>query len=462
VAYRILIVDDETLIRWALRKELEREGYEVFEAGTAKDALEIFLRDIPELVILDVKLPDDSGMNLLRKIKESDAFCDVIVITAFGNVSNAVEAMKLNAIDYITKPFDIEEVKIVVKKALESKTLKRHVESVYKKERERFSFNNVIGVSRAMQEAIATAKKVAESEARVILIEGESGTGKDLLARAIHFSSPRRFYPFMEVNCASLPETLLESELFGYEKGAFPDAKSTKKGFFELADGGTVLVDEIAEMSLNAQAKFLKVIETQSFKRLGGVKDIYVDVRIIATANKKIEKALEEGKLREDLYYRLNLIRIYIPPLRERKEDILPLVNYFIDTFNKEFKKKVKGIHPSALKMMMEYDWPGNVRELRNVVERAVILESKDEILPEHISLPSSRSAEENVKMRDPSREVEIPDEGISLEEVEKLYILKALEKAKGNKTMAAKLLGITRDTLRYRLKKYGVEDNGE
>jgi DNA-binding NtrC family response regulator len=462
VADKILIVDDETLIRWALRKELEREGYEIFEAGTAKDAKEIFFEELPDLVILDVKLPDDSGMNLLKKIKESETFCDVIIITAFGNVSNAVEAMKLNAIDYITKPFDIEEVKIVVKKALETRTLKRHVESVYRRERERFSFNNVIGVSNAMQEVIATAKKVSESQARTILIEGESGTGKDLLARAIHFSSPRRFYPFMEINCASIPETLIESELFGHEKGAFTDAKSMKKGLFELADGGTVFLDEITEMSLSAQAKFLKVIETQSFKRLGGVKDIYVDLRVISATNRRIEKALEEGKLREDLYYRLSIIRIYIPPLRERKEDIPYLINYFIENFNRDFKKKVKGIHPSALKMMMEYDWPGNVRELKNVVERAVILESEDEILPEHISLPVSHRGEESAKISRSSVEIEIPEEGISLEEVEKLYIMKALEKAKGNKTLAAKLLGITRDTLRYRLKKYGVEDDGE
>jgi len=462
VADKILIVDDETLIRWALRKELEREGYEIFEAGTAKDAKEIFFEELPDLVILDVKLPDDSGMNLLKKIKESETFCDVIIITAFGNVSNAVEAMKLNAIDYITKPFDIEEVKIVVKKALETRTLKRHVESVYRRERERFSFNNVIGVSNAMQEVIATAKKVSESQARTILIEGESGTGKDLLARAIHFSSPRRFYPFMEINCASIPETLIESELFGHEKGAFTDAKSMKKGLFELADGGTVFLDEITEMSLSAQAKFLKVIETQSFKRLGGVKDIYVDLRVISATNRRIEKALEEGKLREDLYYRLSIIRIYIPPLRERKEDIPYLINYFIENFNRDFKKKVKGIHPSALKMMMEYDWPGNVRELKNVVERAVILESEDEILPEHISLPVSHRGEESAKISRSSVEIEIPEDGISLEEVEKLYIMKALEKAKGNKTLAAKLLGITRDTLRYRLKKYGVEDDGE
>lgn len=462
MADKILIVDDETLIRWALRKELEREGYEIFEAGTAKDAKEIFFEELPDLVILDVKLPDDSGMNLLKKIKESETFCDVIIITAFGNVSNAVEAMKLNAIDYITKPFDIEEVKIVVKKALETRTLKRHVESVYRRERERFSFNNVIGVSNAMQEVIATAKKVSESQARTILIEGESGTGKDLLARAIHFSSPRRFYPFMEINCASIPETLIESELFGHEKGAFTDAKSMKKGLFELADGGTVFLDEITEMSLSAQAKFLKVIETQSFKRLGGVKDIYVDLRVISATNRRIEKALEEGKLREDLYYRLSIIRIYIPPLRERKEDIPYLINYFIENFNRDFKKKVKGIHPSALKMMMEYDWPGNVRELKNVVERAVILESEDEILPEHISLPVSHRGEESAKISRSSVEIEIPEEGISLEEVEKLYIMKALEKAKGNKTLAAKLLGITRDTLRYRLKKYGVEDDGE
>ena len=462
MADKILIVDDETLIRWALRKELEREGYEIFEAGTAKDAKEIFFEELPDLVILDVKLPDDSGMNLLKKIKESETFCDVIIITAFGNVSNAVEAMKLNAIDYITKPFDIEEVKIVVKKALETRTLKRHVESVYRRERERFSFNNVIGVSNAMQEVIATAKKVSESQARTILIEGESGTGKDLLARAIHFSSPRRFYPFMEINCASIPETLIESELFGHEKGAFTDAKSMKKGLFELADGGTVFLDEITEMSLSAQAKFLKVIETQSFKRLGGVKDIYVDLRVISATNRRIEKALEEGKLREDLYYRLSIIRIYIPPLRERKEDIPYLINYFIENFNRDFKKKVKGIHPSALKMMMEYDWPGNVRELKNVVERAVILESEDEILPEHISLPVSHRGEESAKISRSSVEIEIPEDGISLEEVEKLYIMKALEKAKGNKTLAAKLLGITRDTLRYRLKKYGVEDDGE
>lgn len=456
---KILIVDDETLIRWALRKELEREGYEILEAGTGKDAMELFFGELPDLVILDVKLPDESGMNILKKIKEAEAFCDVIVITAFGNVSNAVEAMKLNAIDYITKPFDIEEVKIVVKKALETRSLKRHVESVYKKEKERFNFNNIIGVSKAMRDVVSTAKKAAESQARIILIEGESGTGKDLLARAIHFSSLRRFHPFMEINCASIPDTLIESELFGYEKGAFTDAKAMKRGLFELSDGGSVFLDEIVEMSLNAQAKFLKVIETQSFKRLGGIKDIYVDVRIIAATNRRIEKALEEGKLREDLYYRLNLIRIYIPPLRERKEDISPLVQHFIDTFNRDFKKKVKRVHPSALQMMMEYDWPGNVRELKNLIERAVILESEEEILPEHISLPLSRHRDEKKNSSFP-RKIEIPDEGISLEELERFYIMKSLEKAKGNKTLAAKLLGITRDTLRYRLKKYGVEDD--
>ncbi len=340
MAEKILIVDDETLIRWALRKELEREGYEILEAGTARDAMEIFSEELPDLVILDVKLPDESGMKVLRKIKEFDAFCDIIVITAFGNVSNAVEAMKLNAVDYITKPFDIEEVKIVVKKALEARTLKRHVESVYKKERERFSFSNIIGVSKVIQEMVATAKKAAESQAKTILIEGESGTGKDLLARAIHFSSPRRFYPFMEINCASIPDTLIESELFGYEKGAFTDAKSMKKGLFELADGGTVFLDEITEMSLSSQAKLLKVIESQSFKRLGGVRDIYVDVRIITATNRRIEKALEDGKLREDLYYRLNLIRIYIPPLRERREDIPHLVRYLLRHLTGNLKRR--------------------------------------------------------------------------------------------------------------------------
>lgn len=459
MAEKILIVDDENLIRWALRKELEREGYEVFEAGTAHDAMKAFLEEVFDLIILDVKLPDDSGMNLLRKIKDMEDSPDVIMITAFGNVSGAVEAMKLNALDYITKPFDLEEVKIVVKKGLEARNLKRQVNTLYRKQRETFSFNRVIGVSKAMQDVIAIAKKASESPARTILIEGESGTGKDLLARAIHFNSPRRHFPFLEINCASIPETLIESELFGYEKGAFTDAKSMKKGLFELAEGGTVFLDEITEMSLGAQAKLLRAIETQSFKRLGGVKDIYVDVRIISATNRRIEKALEEGKMREDLYYRLNLIRIYIPPLRERKEDIPPLVTYFIDTFNREFKKKVKGIHRDALAMMMEYDWPGNVRELRNVIERAFILESEDEILPDHISL-SIKATSTPAKPDEFS--IEIPDEGIALEDVEKNLIMKALEKAKGNKTLAARLLGITRDTLRYRLKKYGMEDEEE
>jgi len=453
MAEKILIVDDENLIRWSLRREFEKDGYEVIEAASGEEAIEVYPEEMPDVAILDIKLPRMNGIEVLKTLKEVDENVTAIIITAFGDVTSAVEAMKLNAIDYITKPFNLEEVKIVVKKAIETRSFKKQVNNVIKKQKDRYNFKNIVAESESMKKIVELTKKVSQSEATTILIEGESGTGKDLIARSIHFQSSRRNKPFMEINCASIPENLLESELFGYEKGAFTDAKVLKKGLFELADGGTIFLDEIGEMPVGSQAKLLRAIETKSFKRLGGSRDIIVDVRIVASTNRNLERTVKEGKFREDLFYRINVIYIKVPPLRERKEDVIPLVNHFIQLFNVEFRKNVKGVSEEAMNILREYNWPGNVRELRNVIERAIILEGKDIILPKHLSIYIGDKPLQKKQFF-----INIPDTGISLEEVEKNLILLALEKAQGNKSHAAKLLNISRDTLRYRLYKYGIE----
>jgi len=457
VTARILVIDDEKLIVWSLQKELEKEGYEVYGVQTAKDGMSL-LEDLrPDLVFLDIRLPDKSGLELLKEIKEKDKDILVIMVTAFGGVESAVYAIKAGAYDYIEKPFDFEAVKLTTRRALETARLKTEVQQLRKKEKGIYTFENIVTCSPKMQEVLSLASKFAVADSSTVLIQGESGTGKDLLAKVIHYESSRKSGPFIEINCSSLPETLIESELFGYEKGAFTDAKQAKKGLFEIADGGTVYMDEIGDVPPAIQVKLLRVMEEKSFKHIGGSKSIHVDVRIIAATNRDLEKEVKEGNFREDLYYRLKVLPLYVPPLRERKEDILPLTEYFVSQLNRELRKNINYVSQDVKDLMLLYHWPGNVRELKNVVERMMILAESDtllpELLPEEIRKPKKEEVSEGMRRF----YVTVPEEGISLEEVERELIRQALLTARGNQSKAARLLKISRDTLRYRIQKLGL-----
>jgi DNA-binding NtrC family response regulator len=455
----ILVVDDERLIRWSVKQKLEHWGYHVSEAEDASTALARVQIDNPDLVTLDIRLPDMSGLDVLRDIKQRNPKLPVIMITAYGAVDLAVDALRLGAFDFVEKPINFEKFQNSVKNALEANWLRTELERSVDAGKSRFSLENVAGKSCAMQEIRKLAQKVAISEATTLLILGESGSGKDLFARAIHYESNRRDKPFFAMNCAAVPETLLETELFGHEKGAFTDAKAMKKGIFELADGGTVFLDEISEMKYLLQAKILRVLEDQTFRRVGGIKDITVNVRIVAASNRNLEDAVREGDFREDLYYRLSVIPIHIPPLREHAEDIAVLIDFFINHYNQKFKKNVKGITREALALMKSYHWPGNVRELKNAIERAMILEDNDSIDVPHLPIRVSEPQSSLKKMETSKNGLDfrMPKTGISLEYVEKELIRQALQYAGGNKTKAARLLEITRDTLRYKVKKYSL-----
>ncbi|MDI6727833.1 MAG: sigma-54 dependent transcriptional regulator [Thermodesulfovibrionales bacterium] len=456
---KILVVDDERFITWSLKQHLEKEGYEVFTAESGEEGLEVFRTELPDIILLDIHLPGISGLETLEAIRKINKEVIVVIITAHGDIETAVSAIKLGAYDFVEKPFDLNRISVLIKKALETITLKREVTYLREEQYDKYSFNNIIGQSKSMKEVIALAKKVAESDANIILIQGESGTGKNLIARAIHYHSARASEPFVEVTSTAIPETLIESELFGFEKGAFTDAKASKKGLFELASGGTLYLDEIGDIKPATQAKLLRVIEDKTFKRVGGLKDIVVNVRIIAATNKNLESAVKDGSFRADLYYRLKVIPIFIPPLRERKEDIIPLAMHYIRLFNREFKKNVKGISPEAEKLLVNYPWYGNTRELKNVIERICILEDTDVIYPEHI--PSEIVDYVGTAEVSPAEEEKasfnIPPEGLSLKNVEKDLIVKALQMVNGNQTRAARLLGISRDALRYKMQKFGL-----
>ncbi len=453
---KILVIDDEELIRWSLTENLGAEGHEILTAETGEEGVELTAAEMPDLVLLDHRLPGIDGLEALRRIKEIDKNQLVIMMTAYGAVEDAVSAMKLGAHDYLNKPFNLEEIKHIIGKAFETTKLRREVAHTLAEQKRRFDLGNIIGVSPKMLHVFETVRKISQSDATTVLIEGDSGTGKDLIARAIHYNSKRASEPLMTINCSALPENLLQSELFGYEKGAFTDAKTMRKGLLELADDGTVFLDEIGDMSQSLQVKILRFIEDKTFKRVGGARDIRVDVRIIAATNRGLQAAVKEGAFREDLYYRLKVIPIYVPPLRERKEDILPLAKFFIETFNAEFRKDVKGLSPDAERLLVDYSWPGNARELKNVIERAIILESESTILPEHLPIeltnPPAGEGRGNFAY-------ELPDEGVSIEEVERELVLQALKKVDGNQTQAARLLDLSRDALRYRMKKYGLLD---
>ena len=451
--YRILVVDDEHLIRWSLEQSLKRQGYEVATAATGEDALRALRDDPPDLMLLDIQLPGINGLDVLEKAKEIAEEVIIIMVTALGVLETAVKAMRMGAYDYINKPFNLDELAIVIKKALETGELRREVQQLRSEQTRKYGITNLIGSSRHMVNVLAMVQKIARSDASTVLIQGESGTGKELIAKAIHYESARADKPFMAINCAAVPETLLESELMGHEKGAFTDAKAQKKGLFELADGGTLFLDEIGDMEPGMQAKLLRVLEERAFRRVGGTKDIQVDVRIISATNKDLLKAMEERTFRNDLYYRIQVIPVFLPPLRERREDIPTLANHFIAHFNREFGKQVKGISPMAEKFLSEYHWPGNIRELKNVIERAIILENDEILMLEH--LPHEMVAKAGSAGSGPLN-LTIPPEGIDIEDVERELIRQSLEVSEGNQSKAAKKLNLGIDAFRYRMKKFG------
>ena len=450
--YRVLVVDDEHLIRWSLEQSLKKQGYLVQTVGSGEEALDYVRKNQPDLVLLDIQLPGIDGIETLERIKEIDSDNSVIMITALGVLETAVKAMQLGAFDYINKPFNLDELSVVLRKALETQALKKEVEHLRTEKKRTQGSSKIIAESGHMESVLNMVSKIAQSDAATVLVQGESGTGKELVARALHYDSSRSEQPFMAINCAAVPENLLESELMGHEKGAFTDAKSQKKGLFEMANGGTVFLDEIGDMPMGTQAKLLRVLEERSFRRIGGTKDIHVDIRIVAATNKELLKAIEDGGFRKDLYYRIQVIPIYLPPLRERPDDILPLAHYFVQHFNAEFGKSVKGFSRTAEKYLLDYDWPGNIRELRNVIERAIILESSDtlklELLPrEMLSQPTGSTA----------GSFQLPPEGIDIEVVEKQLIQQALVLSNGNQSQAARKLHLGIDAFRYRMKKFDL-----
>ncbi|MFQ5559627.1 MAG: sigma-54-dependent transcriptional regulator, partial [Nitrospinota bacterium] len=403
---------------------------------------------------VDIFLPDVSGIQILKELLHTREDIPVLMITGSRDVDTAVASMKLGAYDYINKPLNLSEVVIIAKKAIESTSMKREMAWRVEKERKIHGAHSIIGSSSEMQAVQEMIHKVAKSETSTVLVEGESGTGKDLVAKAIHYTSRRLSKPFIDINCTAMPDSLVESELFGFEKGAFTDAKNRKAGLFELSDGGTILLDEIGDVSAQTQAKLLKLIENKRFKRIGGVSDIEVDVRVIAATNKDLKAEVKKGQFREDLYYRLRVIPIVMPPLRKRGNDILTLADFFIEKFNKEFRKSISGLHAETKEAFLKYTWPGNVRELKNVIERAIILESQDLILPAH--LPVEVLQEERSVRKNSATALQLTEKGVSLEKIEKDLLKQALGLADGNQSKAAKLLGLTRYAFRYRLKKIG------
>ena len=453
---RILVVDDEKMVRWSLRKALEADGYGVEEAEDAARALDAVHSDLPDMVLLDYRLPDRTGVEVLRDLRKIAPRVPVVMITAHASIGGAVEAIKEGAYDYLSKPFEVDDVIQTVARALEAGHLREEVARRRQDALVGSGVQYIIAHSPAMKEVVDLVRRVAKSEATTILLLGESGVGKGLVANALHYEGAAWEKPFMHITCTALPETLLESELFGHERGAFTDAKTQKKGLFELADGGSVFLDEIGDLSPGLQGKLLRFLEDKAFRRVGGTRDIKVAVRIIAATNKDLAAEVDAGRFRPDLYFRLKVIPIEIPPLKARAEDILPLGEHFISHFNAEFRKSVRGFGPGAIQRMKAHHWPGNVRELRNAIERAVLLTDGDRIaardLPADIGVGVNGGSSGG-------RGLKLPPGGLVFDQLERELVRQALAASRGNRTRAARLLGMNRDQIRYRIEKYGLED---
>jgi len=453
-ARRVLIVDDEQLVRWSLAERLRDAGHEIIEARNGREALE-YAEQGADLVLLDYKLPDQDGVSVLKKLRDIDPDTLVVMLTAHTGVETVVEAMKAGAFDYAAKPFDLEDMALRVARALEATRLRRELRSLRDVLARPYGLASIIGESEIMQRVKTLVRKVASSPASTVLLMGESGTGKDLVAKVIHYLSSRAGRPFLNITCSALPEHLLESEMFGHEKGAFTDARQQKRGLLEQADEGTVFLDEIGEMAPALQAKLLRFLEEKAFRRVGGSGDVQVDVRVIAATHRDLDTLVREGKFREDLYYRLNVLRVEMPPLRARTEDVSMLARHFVDTFGREFNRPSSGLSEAADTALQAYDWPGNVRELRNVIERAVLLAEGDELQPcdlDHLHRRRANGAASDGGFL-------LPPGGVNLDEVERSLVVQALERADGVQTRAAALLGLHRDQIRYRIEKFKLKE---
>jgi two-component system, NtrC family, response regulator AtoC len=452
---RVLVVDDEKLIRWSVAERLQREGYEVLSAESGEQALELVSSTPPDLMLLDVRLPGIDGVETLQRALSIHPELAVLMMSAHSTVDIAVDAMKHGAVDFLVKPFPFQALDAAVERALATARTRRQIATLTSERRGASALEAIVGASAAMEQVRSMIGRLATSDTTTVLVEGESGSGKEVVGRAIHFQSARAERPFLQVNCAALPEHLLESELFGHERGSFTDAHTQKRGLFESSEGGSVMLDEIGDLPPGGQAKLLRLLENKTFRRVGGVQELRCDVRVIAATNVNLEERVSEGRFRSDLFFRLNVVRIVVPALRDHLEDVPTLTAHFIARYNQEMKRNVRGVTAPAMEMLKGYHWPGNVRELRNAIERAFILHAgSEEIRPEHLTpelrrAPAARRPEKLVPA--------VKEEGLVLDDVEKKLIAEAMERASGNQSKAARLLGVSRDTLRYRLKKHGM-----
>ncbi len=458
-ARRVLVLDDERLVRWSIAERLRADGLDPVQAGSVAEALDAAARGVLDAAILDYHLPDGDGLAVLEHLRQADPDLPVIMLTATTELDVVVAAIKAGASDYVGKPFDVHDVSLRLARAIEAAGSRRELRRLKTDLARPFGSDAMIGESGPMQQVRQLAARIAESPASTVLITGESGTGKDLVAKIVHYGSRRSAGPFMNITCSALPEALLESELFGHERGAFTDARQQKRGLFEPADQGTIFLDEIGEMAPTLQAKLLRFLEDKMFRRVGGAGDVKVDVRVIAATNQDLERQVQDGKFREDLYYRLNVLRVAMPPLRERGRDVVLLAAHFLRTFSREFRKPIRRLSPAAETALQAYAWPGNVREVRNVIERAVLLADHDLLEPGDFetlrgpgvatAVPTSGGAA--------AGGIRLPPEGLRLDDVERDLIALALERTRGNQTRAAALLGLHRDQIRYRMEKYGL-----
>jgi len=457
-AYTVLVADDEELLRWSIKEIVSRKGYRVVVAENGREALDVYHEEHPDLCLLDIQMPEMTGMEVLKAIMSEDPQALVVMISAYGQVERAVSACRLGAQDFVCKPFDNDDLLRRIERILEPVRLRHQVDGLLADQRERYAFDQIVGQSEVLREVFTLIRKVAATPNTTVLITGESGTGKDLVAKVIHHQSGRAGEPMVEINCAAIPEHLLESELFGHEKGSFTGAGERKLGLVERASSGTLFLDEVGDMPLELQAKLLRLLENRTIRRVGGVDDIAVDLRVIAATNRDLSERVDEGAFRPDLYYRLNVLPIHLPPLRERQGDAELLVSYFLDRLNREMGKQVRTIGGDAVACLAAYPWPGNVRELRNVVERAHILADGERIEVSDLPAEVRNSAGGGVAPAAGSATpFGLPEQGIDLEEIERRLLTEALDRTQGNQTQAAALLGLGRDALRYRMKKFGM-----